>query len=151
MKNDTNKNKYISRAGKREEKEGREEGRKGAKTRGEQGDGRKPDGSCGSAKMNSYNHYAYGAIADWLYTKCAGINYDESNPGYRKIIIKPIPNKKLKYAKASVDTMYGVVSSEWSYKNGAINYRIEIPAGAQAEFIYPDGKKINLGSGTHSL
>lgn len=124
---------------------------KGATTIWEHWDGIKPDGSFWSAKMNSYNHYAYGAIADWLYTKCAGINYDENNPGYRKIIIKPIPNKKLKYAKASVETMYGSISSGWEYDGNKINYRVEIPAGAQAEFIYPDGKKVNLGSGKYNL
>lgn len=124
---------------------------KGATTIWEHWDGIKPDGSFWSDDMNSYNHYAYGAIADWLYTKVAGINYDENEPAYKHIIIKPFADKRLGYACAKVETMYGNVVSKWSYENDEIKYSIEIPAGAYADFIFPDGNAKRLGSGKHNL
>lgn len=124
---------------------------KGATTIWEHWDGIKPDGSFWSDDMNSYNHYAYGAIADWMYTKAAGINYDEDKPGYRHIIFKPIPDKRLEFADASVMTMYGMVKSSWKFNGDKINYAVEVPAGSTAEFIYPDGKRVTLGSGKYEL
>lgn len=125
--------------------------RKGATTIWEHWDGIKPDGSFWSDDMNSYNHYAYGAIADWMYTKAAGINYDEQEPGYKHIIIKPVPDKRLGYVRAEVETMYGKVVSAWKYESDEIKYSVEIPAGAYADFIFPDGSRKRLWSGKHSL
>lgn len=124
---------------------------KGATTIWEHWDGIKPDGSFWSDEMNSYNHYAYGAIADWMYTKAAGINYDENEPGYKHIVFKPIPDKRLDFVSAEIETMYGWVKSEWKYDGDSIKFCVEIPAGAYADFIYPDGKSVKLGSGVYEL
>ncbi len=125
--------------------------RKGATTIWEHWDSIKPDGSFWSDDMNSYNHYAYGSIADWLYTKAAGINYDENEPGYRHIIIRPVPDKRLGYVRACVDTMYGMVKSGWRYENDELKFSVEIPAGAYADFVFPNGNTIQLLSGTYDF
>lgn len=124
---------------------------KGATTIWEHWDGLKPDGTFWSAEMNSFNHYAYGSIADWLYTKVAGINYDENEPAYKHIIFTPTPNKRLKYAKASVKSLYGIVKSEWKYDDDIITYYVEVPTGSHADFIFPDGRKTTLVSGKYNL
>ena len=98
---------------------------KGATTIWEHWDGVKPDGSFWSKDMNSYNHYAYGAVVDWLYEVSAGIKIQND-----RIIIKPIPDKRLSYACGSIDSVYGKISSKWTVENDVISYEIEIPAEA---------------------
>jgi len=78
---------------------------KGATTIWEHWDGIKEDGSFWSADMNSFNHYAYGAIGDWLYRKVLGIDMDEQYPAYKKSIIKPLPGEGLSFAKGRLETM----------------------------------------------
>ncbi len=123
---------------------------KGATTIWEHWDGIKPDGSFWSDEMNSFNHYAYGAIADWMYSAAAGIQYDEEKPGYKHIIIKPLVTNQLDYAKASVKTVYGEVVSGWKRENGKISYEVKIPANTTAT-AYIDGQTYNLGSGKYKF
>lgn len=125
--------------------------RQGATTIWEHWDGIKPDGSFWSTDMNSYNHYAYGAVVDWLYTKAAGIAYDETAPGYKKIRIRPVPDKRIGYVDASVDTVYGIVKSAWNYDGDTIRFTVTVPPNTTAVFETPDGKQIELGSGTHQI
>ena len=87
---------------------------KGATTIWERWDGTKPDGSFQNPSMNSFNHYAYGAIGDWMYRVVAGIEIDEKQPGYKHILIQPRPGGGLTSAKASVETLYSALSqSSW--------------------------------------
>ncbi len=125
--------------------------RQGATTTWEHWDGIKPDGSFWNSEMNSFNHYAYGCIVDWLYTKSAGIQYDESEPGYRKIIFKPMPDPRFSFVKAQVDTPCGIVKMFWEYKEGQVHYQVEIPPNAEAVFVWPDGNKKKLQSGKYKL
>ncbi len=120
---------------------------KGATTIWEHWDGIKPDGSFWSDEMNSFNHYAYGSVADWLYTKSAGINYDENEPAYKHIIFKPMPDKRFGYVKSKLKTMYGTIKSEWKYENDFILYKVEIPPNTYADFIFPNGESKRLSSG----
>ena len=85
-------------------------GDEGATTIWERWDGIKPDGSFQDPGMNSFNHYAYGAIGDWMYSVVAGIEIDEAQPGYKHIVIAPRPGGGLTYAKASVESVYGKVA-----------------------------------------
>jgi len=105
----------------------------GATTVWEHWDGIKPDGTMWSADMNSFNHYSYGAIGDWMFSNVAGINAVE--PGYKRSMIHPRPNKALQHAKASLETVYGLISSEWAYDNETLIYRISVPANTSAEII----------------
>lgn len=101
--------------------------KKGATTIWEHWDGIKEDGTFWSADMNSYNHYAYGAVADWVYSVAAGIKPMEEMPGYGKIYIKPNPDKRLKWLNASVETRQGVVSSGWKQEDSNWRYEISTP------------------------
>ncbi len=100
----------------------------GATTIWERWDGIKPDGTFQTVGMNSFNHYAYGAIGDWLYSRVAGIQIDEANPGYKRIIFEPHIGGGLTHAKAELETMYGKVLSGWKIEGDLKNLKIEIPA-----------------------
>lgn len=110
---------------------------KGATTIWERWDGIKPDGTFQSPSMNSLNHYAYGAIGEWLYRVSAGIEIDERQPGYKHILIQPHPGGGLTYAKASVHSMYGLVASGWEIKDGKMTLHAEIPANTTAAVRLP--------------
>ena len=77
--------------------------------------------------MNSFNHYASGAVADWMYGVVCGINVDESAPGFENVRLKPIPDKRLRYAEASIVTRFGRLSSKWSMSGDSIRYEFEVP------------------------
>ena len=112
--------------------------RKGATTIWEHWDSIKPDGSYQPSRMLSFNHYASGAICAWLYQDVAGINHDVKEPGYKKIIIRPIPGGGLKYAKGSYKSIHGLISSEWSIADSTFHLKIEIPANTTATVIIPE-------------
>ncbi|MHC4215378.1 MAG: family 78 glycoside hydrolase catalytic domain [Planctomycetota bacterium] len=105
---------------------------KGATTIWERWDGTKPNGSFQNKGMNSFNHYAYGAIGEWLYRVVAGVEIDESNPGYKHIIIQPHPGGGLTNAKARVDSMYGPVESGWKIDGKKMTLNVEIPPNTTA-------------------
>ena len=109
----------------------------GATTIWERWDGIKPDSSFQTPGMNSFNHYAYGAIGDWMYRVVAGLDSDEESPGYKSIIIKPQPNQKLSHAAASLETYYGKLSSGWRMENGKLSIDIEIPTNTTATTYVP--------------
>ncbi|WP_372631128.1 family 78 glycoside hydrolase catalytic domain [Cohnella sp.] len=92
-----------------------------------------PDGKISSTGMNSLNHYAYGAIAEWMYRTVAGINPTEIAPGFRRAELAPQPDFRLQWAKSSVQTAAGLYKSEWSFdKAGNLTFFFEIPFHATA-------------------
>lgn len=105
---------------------------KGATTVWERWNSIEPDGSFASAGMNSLNHYAYGAVFGWMFTNLVGINYDESAPGYARVVYAPIPDKRITRVKGSIDTARGTVSAEYELKEGAWRFTVTIPAGVEA-------------------
>lgn len=123
---------------------------KGATTVWEHWDGIKPDGTMWSTDMNSFNHYAYGAVADWMYGAAAGINSDPDRPGFEHIIFRPVTDRRLDFVKASIDTRRGTVASEWRRENGRIKYIFTVPEGCGASVII-DGEKHEVGAGTHEF
>lgn len=106
---------------------------KGATTIWERWDGIKPDGSFQDAGMNSFNHYAYGAIGNWMYTQVAGLQEDPVIPGYKKIIIRPVPGGGLTWARAEHASILGPVKSEWKTDQNALTVKATIPTNATAE------------------
>ncbi|MDP4282444.1 MAG: family 78 glycoside hydrolase catalytic domain [Bacteroidota bacterium] len=110
---------------------------KGATTIWERWDGIKPDGTLQTPGMNSFNHYAYGAIGDWMYRVVAGINTETNGAGYKKIRIQPYIEKELTNASASLMTNYGKVSSDWKTLNGKLILTVEIPANTTASIFIP--------------
>ena len=120
----------------------------GATTIWERWNSIKPDGTFDESGMNSLNHYAYGSIGDWMYRKIAGINQLE--PGYKKILIKPMFVKGIEEAGAELESPYGKIVSRYSCKNGKIHIHAEIPANTTAVIILPEKeKKIETGSGVY--
>jgi alpha-L-rhamnosidase len=109
--------------------------RMGATTIWERWDGQKTDSTFQDAGMNSFNHYAYGAIGDWMYRVSAGI--EAKTPGYRNLLIQPKVTEKMNLSKASFESAYGKVISGWERKDGKVYYTIEIPANADATIILP--------------
>ena len=123
---------------------------KGATTVWEHWDGIKPDGTMWSTDMNSFNHYAYGAVADWMYGAAAGINSDPDRPGFEHIIFRPVTDRRLDFVKASIGTRRGTVASEWRRENGRIKYIFTVPEGCGASVII-GGEKHEVGAGTHEF
>lgn len=109
----------------------------GATTIWERWDGIKPDSTFQNPGMNSFNHYAYGAIGDWMYRKMAGIDTYEDGVGYKHIQIKPHVGDKFTYVSASLKTYYGTVSSTWKSENGKFILTIEIPVNTKATILIP--------------
>lgn len=136
----------------------------GATTMWERWDAIRPDGSLnigelstGSA-MVSFNHYAYGAVAAWLYSAVAGLSLDLSQPQDSQILIAPEPGGGLAHAYAELDTPYGLVSVHWREVGDGWTCDVEIPAGAQARYTPfsrsnhgRDDRHLHLGSGRHCL
>ena len=117
---------------------------KGATTIWERWDSIKPNGDFQTVGMNSFNHYAYGAVADWLYGVVTGIKPIE--PGYKKVRIAPLPDTRLEWAAAKIETRQGLVCSKWQVLEGRIRYDIEVPT--QAEVVI-DGQVYYVGKGSH--
>ena len=111
---------------------------KGATTIWERWDGIKPDGTFQNPGMNSFNHYAYGAIGEWMYRYMAGLNPDERYPGYKHIIIHPRPGGGFSFASASLMTHYGKVSTYWNRgASGGLTIEVEIPCNTTATVVLP--------------
>ncbi|MDL0434272.1 MULTISPECIES: alpha-L-rhamnosidase [unclassified Niallia] len=126
--------------------------KKGATTIWEHWDGIKEDGSFWSDDMNSFNHYAYGAIGDWMYRKVAGLDMDEELPAYKRIRIQPaFAGIHLTYAKAAFESMYGRIQSAWSITADKIELKVEIPANTTAEIVLPFAQTANVSEGGNPL
>lgn len=107
-----------------------------------------PDGSFETSGMNSLNHYAYGSIGDWMYRKIAGINQTE--PGYRKFLVRPMFVKGIDEVEASLESPYGKIVSAWSCKNKKIHVRVEVPPNTSAVIYLPEKAGVlEVGSGIH--
>lgn len=124
---------------------------KGATTIWERWDGIRPDGSFQNVAMNSFNHYAYGAIGDWMYRKIAGINSDVTQPGYKHIVISPEIGGGLTSAMASLETLYGTVKSEWKIIGKEIELNIQIPVNTTATVHLPFSPKKEVLESGNSL
>lgn len=121
---------------------------KGATTIWEHWDGIMEDGSFWSTEMNSFNHYAYGAVADWLYEEAAGIQVLEEYPGFSKVRIEPKPDARLEWLEASVETRSGRICSKWIRQEQG--FRCEIETAVPAEIRLGD-KRYDVGAGKYCL
>lgn len=117
---------------------------KGATTVWEHWDGIKPDGTFWDDDMNSYNHYAYGSVADWVFGVACGIQPAE--PGYARVRIEPHPDQRLDSLYAVLDTVHGRIRSFWKHTDDGIRYEIDTPV--QTEIIL-NGKTLTVGKGKY--
>ena len=106
---------------------------RGATTMWERWDGIRPDSSFEDPGMNSFNHYAFGAVGDWMYQNIGGIDVDPAAPGYRRSRIAPRPGAGLTSARASLETVYGTLSSAWRLNQQGFELDVTIPANTSAE------------------
>ncbi|MEU7003225.1 glycoside hydrolase family 78 protein [Nonomuraea sp. NPDC046570] len=119
----------------------------GATTVWERWDGLLPDGSVNPGEMTSFNHYAFGAVADWLHRTVAGLAPAE--PGYRRIAVAPRPGGGLTRARARLRTPYGPAESSWSIEAGWLVLEVEVPPNTTALVTVPGGERVDVGSGRH--
>lgn len=118
----------------------------GATTIWEKWDAIRPDSTV---QATSYNHYAYGAVGDWLYRVVAGI--DAVEPGYRKIIIRPHVGGGLSWVKAEYECPFGKIVSEWKVKDGRVVMKVEIPVGTTATVYVPGEEPLDIKGGKYVL
>jgi len=82
--------------------------------------------------MNSYNHYAYGAVAEWLYRYAAGVDTDPTDPGFHTVVLHPNFDPRLGHLSFDYDSAYGTVHSDWSVSGSSVQWKVIIPANASA-------------------
>jgi hypothetical protein len=87
--------------------------------------------------MNSFNHYAYGAVGNWMYQTIGGINIDPSAPGYEHFLIQVQPGGGFTHARAEHDSPYGAIRTDWILKDGRMNLNVVIPANSGATLRVP--------------
>lgn len=116
--------------------------KQGATTIWEHWDGLKPDGTMWSPDMNSFNHYAYGAVAEWIFRVMAGIECDECRPGYKHTMIAPKIGGNLSYVKASYQSIYGKVAVFWKVEGNEVILEVEVPCNTTAEIRLDQAKSV---------
>jgi len=121
----------------------------GATTIWERWNGIKPDGSFEDYNMNSFNHYAYGSVFDWVYGVAAGIRTSECAPGYRKFTLTPHPDKRLGFLNCALDTVSGRIESNWYYKGEDVYFEFTVPTGSEAALTLPNGYTATLTGGSY--
>jgi alpha-L-rhamnosidase len=109
----------------------------GATTIWERWDGIRPDSSFQTPGMNSFNHYSYGAIGDWMYRVVAGIDTYEDGPGYQHSRLSPHPGGGLTNAGADLETGYGKLSSHWRLNGDSLLIDLVIPANTTSTVYIP--------------
>ena len=121
----------------------------GATTIWERWDGYTKERGFGPVAMNSFNHYAYGAVMGWMYRTMAGIRPGEKG-GYAEFTLAPRPDRRVGFCRASYRTTFGEVKSEWRYlPDGGLEWKFAIPPGTRAKVTPPGGKAETLGPGDY--
>ena len=121
----------------------------GATTVWERWDSMLPDGSINPGEMTSFNHYALGAVADWIHRIAGGLAPLE--PGYARLLVAPQPGGGLEWAKTSLETPHGLASVEWETDAGELHVVAVVPPDTTAVFRRPGSPDVDLGAGTHRL
>ncbi len=126
----------------------------GATTIWERWDGLDENGSCpigddGTDQMISYNHYASGAVGDFLYRRVAGL--EPLEPGYRRSRVQPLVGGGLRSASGTVETPFGRLGSSWKLDGTAFSLDVEVPLGTSCEVVLPDGSAHEVWCGTYSF
>lgn len=107
--------------------------RHGATTIWERWDGWTPERGFQSAAMNSFNHYAYGAVGEWIWARIAGIDWDARDPGFRAIAMRPLFDRRIGWCRASYRAATGTIASDWRFDGDTVHWRVTIPPGCRAE------------------
>ena len=121
--------------------------KKGATTVWEHWDGLKPDGTMWSADMNSFNHYAYGAVGEWMYRVMAGLDTDEARPGFRHMVCCPRIGGGLSYVKGSYHSSYGEHRIEWRTDGDCVTMSVNVPPNTTATIRLDGAKSVSESDG----
>ena len=106
----------------------------------------------GPKGMNSFNHYAYGCVCEWIWETCAGIASDPAQPGFKHIIMKPIPDKRLGHINAEYQSAAGLIKSAWRYEGDQWIWDFTIPEGATASVTLPgETEAKEYATGTYQI
>ena len=116
----------------------------GATTIWERWDSYTIEKGVGKGGMNSFNHYAYGCVCEWIWETAAGISSDTSAPGFKHIVMKPIPDKRLGFVKAEYNSAAGLIKSAWRYEEDKWIWEFTIPEGATASVTLPGESESKL-------
>ncbi len=122
----------------------------GATTIWERWDSMLPDGTVNPGEMTSFNHYALGAVADWLHRSVAGLA--PAAPGYRQIEFRPLPGGGLTHARAKLNTPYGLAESSWKIAGGQFHLDVTLPSNTAGTVFLPgqgNEQPIAIGAGKH--
>ncbi|MCP9994140.1 glycoside hydrolase family 78 protein [Streptomyces albogriseolus] len=138
----------------------------GATTMWERWDSLRPDGTFQDPGMNSFNHYAYGSVGEWMYAHIAGIA--PGRPGYREVVVRPRPGGGINEARATLTSVRGPISTRWKHRHGRFELTCSLPANTTAQVWIPasatdrvqhtgatplrhedDSQVFRVGSGTH--
>ena len=121
----------------------------GATTMWEHWNSLKEDGSFWSDAMNSFNHYAYGSVYDWIFNVAVGVSPCEDVPAYRKVLLAPHPDRRIGFMDAGIRTAFGTIRSAWYYKGDTVYYEFDVPKGITAQLTLPDGHSETLTAGSY--
>ncbi|MFZ0531154.1 MAG: family 78 glycoside hydrolase catalytic domain, partial [Propionicimonas sp.] len=119
----------------------------GATTIWERWDSMLPDGSINPGDMTSFNHYALGAVADWIYQVVAGVRPAE--PGFRRVRIQPVPGPGIDWVKARCGTVQGEIGVSWQVHGDRFDLVVDLPGEVPAEIVLPDGTVSQVSGGSH--
>jgi len=110
------------------------------------------ENGMGPAGMNSFNHYAYGCVCAWLWETAAGICADPAQPGFKHIIMHPIPDKRLGHLTAEYKSAAGTIKSAWRYDGNRWTWKFTIPRGATASVVVPGETSVReYSAGTYKI
>ncbi|WP_442574544.1 family 78 glycoside hydrolase catalytic domain [Microbacterium sp. F51-2R] len=121
----------------------------GATTVWERWDSMLPDGTINAGEMTSFNHYALGAVADWIYQVVGGIRPDA--PGYDRVRIQPVPGRGIDWAETAYESRHGTISVAWRKEPSGFTLEATLPEGLPAVIVLPDGRAQEVIGGTHVL
>jgi len=124
---------------------------RGATTMWEHWDSMNEQGDFWSADMNSFNHYAYGAVYDWIYGYIGGIRVLPDGAGYTHVVLEPHTDRRLGFVRISYQTARGELSSAWEYTEDGRRFDVTVPLGTVAELTLPNGEAHRLTEGTYSF
>jgi alpha-L-rhamnosidase len=119
----------------------------GATSIWERWDGWTPEKGFQDPGMNSFAHYSFGAVYQWMVENIGGIHTD--GPGYKHIMIAPSPDGKMTWAKTSYNSIHGLISTSWRVENNKLKLDVTIPANTTATVMLPGEKPKDIGSGAY--
>lgn len=123
--------------------------RMGATTMWERWDSMLPDGSINPGEMTSFNHYAFGSVADWMHRVVLGLR--PASPGYGAVHVAPEPGAGLEWARGSLRTPHGLVAVSWARSGDELTVDVEAPAGVPVTVTMPDGLESTFAGGSRTL